>query len=413
MNIYQKRRQKLIDQLQPYQAMVFFAEKPVHKSADGEYEFDAKRNYYYLTGINEPEGVLLLYKTATEAHEVLYIRKVEPTVEKWIGRFIQPESASLISGVARMDIVANFESNLSLLINRAGIDTVYVDIDRQQLGGILTQSDELVTKLRQYFPTLTIKDGFKLVAKMRCVKDEHEIEAIKAAIALTNQGIERAVKCVAPGKYEYEIMAEFLYELNKHNAVEMFDTIMASGANGVILHYVENNAQMQDQDLVLFDLGAKLNHYGADISRTYPVNGKFSERQKLLYNIVLGAMKEVTKAVRPGVTLAQLNQIVIDFYADKLTEIGLIQDQSEVSNYFYHGVGHVLGLDTHDVGYVAGMPLEEGFVITNEPGLYIAQENIGIRLETDLLVTADGCIDLGADIKIEVEDIERLMRGEA
>lgn len=412
MNVFEKRRQDLMSQIHTGECMVFFAGKPLHKSADSEFEFEVNKNYYYLTGCQEPEGVLLLIKGQYSQRESLFIRPINKDLEKWIGRFQSFDNASEISGIKQVLSNESFETQLSLAFSRMGIHTLYIDQDRQQFNTTPHLYESFVSKVKDQFPAITLKDGFRLVANMRLKKDETEVNAIKQAIELTNTAIESAVRSIKPGKYEYEVMAEYLYVLQKNNAQEMFDTIMASGKNGVILHYVENNSKMKDGDLVLFDLGAKVNQYGADISRTYPVSGKFTDRQKELYNIVLTAMRKVTAAVKPGVTIAQLNQVVIDYYKEALVTANVIEDPSQVGTVYYHGVGHVLGLDTHDVGYLNDMPLEEGFVITNEPGLYIEKENIGIRLETDLLVTKDGCIDLAPQIKIEVEDIEAMLQGD-
>lgn len=406
---FKNRREQLSTKIDNNSVAIILAGEPVRRSADSEYEYEAHRNYYYLTGLNEPEGILLMTKINHEVKETLFIRDINPDMEKWIGRFIQPSKAKEISQIEDIRFVSQFENIFQMMLSRQGTNKVYLDLDRQKMNTRPLDSELFLEKLRKSYPALSIENLNAHINRLRSIKDEEEIEAIKAACELTNQAIEFAVKNMKPGMYEYEIMADFLYILNKSNAIEGFDTIMASGSNGPILHYVENNSVTKEGDLILFDLGAKLNHYSADISRTYPMSGKFTERQRELMNIVLEAMDKVTEAAKPGVTLVELNQIVINHYQERLMEIGLISHPSEVSKYYYHSVSHFLGLDTHDVGQITHEPLQPGHVITNEPGLYIQEENIGIRIETDLLITEDGCIDLAPQIKKTPDEIEALM----
>lgn len=407
---YSKRRENVFKKLKKNEMALFFSGEALRNSADSEYEFNANRNYFYLTGLSEPSGILMLIKREEFNQEMLFIRDIDPNKEKWIGRFIQPQKAKEVSGINSINFVSSFKQTFEMLLSRSVIKSLYLDFDRQVMDSRALEADVFYESIKRNYPALKIKNSNPIVSKLRTYKDEDEVTAIKEAIELTNQAIEHAIKNMKPGQKEYEVMAEFLYILNKNNATEMFDTIMASGENGPILHYVENNGELKDGDLILFDLGAKLNHYGADISRTYPVNGKFTERQKQLYDIVLEAHYKINEAAKPGVTLRELNNIVIEHYKVKLKEIGLIQDESEVSQYYYHSVSHFLGLDTHDVGQITDEPLEENQVITNEPGLYIQEENIGIRIETDLLITKDGNENLAPQIKITTQDIEELMK---
>lgn len=409
-NPFQLRREKLFTQLKDNSLTILFSGEPLRKSADSEYEFEANRNFYYLTGINEPSAILVLAKTKQGNREILFIRDINYDLEKWIGIFISPKEAIEVSGINNIQFVSGFENYFSRSLIHMEIESVGLDGDRQNFNSQPLSSEHFAKKLTDKHPLLNLFDVYPFIAKMRLIKDEHEIKAIKEAVALTNKAIEAVLLEMKPGMYEYEMEARFLYEVHRHHGTEMFDTIMASGKNGVILHYVENKAKTQDGDLVLFDLGAKLNHYGADISRTFPVNGVFSERQKQIYNIVLDAMDVVTNAVKPGVTLLELNDLVKEFFVEKLTKINLIQDPFELAKYYYHSVGHHLGLDTHDIGNTENTVLEAGMVITNEPGLYIKEENIGIRIETDLLVTNDGCIDLAPQIIKTVEEIESFMK---
>ena len=231
-----------------------------------------------------------------------------------------------------------------------------------------------------------------------------EIEEIKKAIDITQKGIEAILTNIGPMK-EYQLESYFDQAIKYHGASGYaFPTIAASGKNGCCLHYQDNNSDMMAGDLVLFDLGAHYNMYCADISRTFPVSGKFSLRQKEIYEIVLGGQEEVFKAAKPGVTTRELNQILLQYFAKELKRIGLIQEDKEVSKYYYHGVSHHIGLECHDL--CEYIPLQAGSIISNEPGLYIAEENIGIRIEDDVLITETGCENLSKNIIKTVEEIE-------
>lgn len=217
-------------------------------------------------------------------------------------------------------------------------------------------------------------------------------------------------KNINPNMKEYEIESYFDFEIKRLGASNhAFTTICAAGKNATTLHYEENNQVAKDNELILFDLGAEYNYYCSDISRTIPVNGKFTHRQKQIYSIVLSAMKAVEKEAKAGIDLKDLNDIAKKTLAEGCIDIGLIEKEEDISKYYFHSIGHSLGLDTHDV-WINNSKLKEGVIITNEPGLYIEEEGIGIRLEDDLLISKNGCINLSKDIPIEIEDIEKLMR---
>jgi Xaa-Pro aminopeptidase len=245
---------------------------------------------------------------------------------------------------------------------------------------------------------------------MRMVKDETEIAAIRKAIELTDAGLRRVLETLAPGQMEYEAQAEFEYAIKKGCAEgTAFDTIAGSGLNGCMLHYETNHCRIEENTLLLLDLGAKKDGYCADITRTYPVSGVYTERQKQIYDIVLAANLEVSRQARPGLTLRQLNEICKQKLSEGMMAIGKIESAEQIGTYYMHGVSHHLGLDTHDAHAHDETPLAPGMVITNEPGLYIDEERIGIRIEDDLLITEDGCEVLSSQIPRETKDIEALM----
>ena len=252
---------------------------------------------------------------------------------------------------------------------------------------------------------LVMKDVYPYLTRMRMVKDPYEIFSIRKAIRTTNLGIRQMMKACRPGVNEMVMEGIFEFVLKQVSCKEKaFPTIAASGRRATILHYADNNQQMRGGELFLCDLGATSEHYCADISRTFPVNGHFTERQKELYQIVLNVQKMVAQKAAPGMSLRDLNKIVTDYYEEELPKHGL---NKGVSEYYYHSVSHHLGLDTHDVD--GGLPLEAGNVITDEPGLYVADEGIGIRIEDDLLITENGCEVLSRDIPKDPEEIEAIM----
>ena len=267
---------------------------------------------------------------------------------------------------------------------------------------------DLFNKIRERHPAVTVRNIAGLTGAARMVKDEEEVELIRKAIAVTTQGIKAMMKSARENVWENEMEACFDFVLKCRQCGHAFHTICASGKNATVLHYGENNQQSKPGDLLLCDLGASWKYYKADITRTFPINGKFSERQREIYDLVLKANQLVKEAAKPGMTTRDLNNIVVEFYEKELPNIGLCQDGKTVRDYYWHGVSHHLGLETHDVSAPDGI-LKPGCVITNEPGLYLEDEGIGIRIEDDLLITEDGCICLSEAIMKDPDEIERFM----
>ena len=303
------------------------------------------------------------------------------------------------------------KGTLGSIIMGESIENSYFDLERISYNHLDTEQMVFSKEIHAKYPFLNIHNLYSTLANMRMVKSDCEVENIRTAIEKTRIGIEAMMKASKPGLFEYELEAHYDFNAKLSGVQEKaFHTIAASGINATVLHYEANNSQTQDGDLILFDLGCAWNHYAADISRTFPVNGKFSPRQKEIYQAVLDVEKAVIEAIKPGIKVSDLNKLARDLLADKCRILGLIGDNKEdVSKYYYHGIGHSLGLDTHDVGgreYV----LAPGMVITIEPGLYIEEEQIGIRIEDDILVTEVGFENLSASIIKEINDIETFMK---
>jgi Xaa-Pro aminopeptidase len=417
MNPYQERRNKLFTMLEPLSILLLHSGSAPHKSHDEMYEFYPNMNFYYLTGIKEDNTILMIVKEEQSVQEFLFVQETTPYMKQWVGEHISKQEASDVTGIPITQILwlKQFEDffhntmNASRLPDFAIPKTLYVDMYHYK--------KELPSHASMYFPRqindykeLTIRNISEQLTVLRMIKDDLEIEELKKAIHITNQGIKRIMRELHNRTHEYQLEADFLHQIRIEGSTHIaFQTIAASGANATVLHYEKNNSELQDGDLILFDLGAKYNFYSADISRTFPINGTFTKRQKDIYNLVLKANKETIKAVKPGLTWAELNKIPRDILEQGAKDLGILLENETIQQYYYHSIGHFLGLDTHDVG-AYGNTLQEGMVITIEPGLYIKKENIGVRVEDNILVTKEGCVNLSKDIIKEVDDIEQFMK---
>ncbi|MED0995277.1 aminopeptidase P family protein [Bacillus mobilis] len=407
---FARNRERLVNTLPDESITILFAGQAPHMSADAHYKFVANRNFYYVTGIDEPNVIFMLKKVGNSVEETLFIEKSDPVMEKWIGKTVSNEEAEKISGIKKVVYLDSFEKTMSNILFTENVKHLYLDLERREWNGTETKTLAFAKHVREQYPHVLIGNVYPNICELRVFKTEEEIEIIKEAIAVTKEGIYNVLKHAKTDMMEYELEAQFDFILKssgiKHHA---FNTILASGKNATVLHYEDNDAQIQNGDLVLLDLGAQKDYYNADISYTFPVSGTFSNRQKQFYNIVLKALKETTEIIKPGLKFAALNEHAKKVLAEGCKAIGLIQEEEELSKYYYHGVSHFLGLDTHDVGTYKDRVLEEGMVITIEPGLYIEEESIGIRIEDDILVTKDGYENLSKDIIREVEEIEEFM----
>ena len=408
MNLYSIRRERLIKDLAGNSTIVLFSGNTVMKSEDEGYPFDVNRNFYYLTGLENESMVLVVSCIDGNISESLFILPYDELLAKWVGGRMSSEEASEISGVDNVQDYADLDDYLASLLNRQRHNPgykMYFDLWHYAANQDLSDGAKYANKLRTNYPSLEIKDIYPVISKMRMVKDDYELTCIKQAIAITNAGVRQMMSTIRPGMNEMAMEGLFNYVLASNVCGKnAFKSICASGKRATILHYSDNNQAINEDELFLCDLGATFKNYCADISRTFPAGGKYSDRQKEIYEIVLGAQKIVEENAKPGITLRALNKLVVDYYTAELPKHGLNKD---VSEYYFHGVSHHLGLDCHDVN-TGNVPLAPGNVITNEPGLYIEDENIGIRIEDDLLITGTGCEVLSIAIPKTVEDVEAL-----
>ncbi|MED1472209.1 aminopeptidase P family protein [Bacillus salipaludis] len=410
-DFYVKNRNLLYEKLEERSLLVLFAGKAPQKSADEDYQFTPNRNFLYLTGIDEPNIIFFAHKTNDVIQEYLFIEKSDPIWEKWIGKTITKKEAANVSGISNIQLIEQFESFMSRTLLTNVCSTIYFDLERRELDKFTTKAQQFAQKIQANYPYLQIKNVYPDICELRVYKTPEEIAEIKKAIEITNEGIKNLMSHAKAGMKEYQLEAYFDFTLKSEGVRDYaFPTIVASGKNGTILHYEKNNATVEDGSLVLLDLGAQYHFYNGDISYTFPVNGKFTEKQKTFYNIVLKALRETTALIKPGVPHAKLNEHTKKVLAEECIKVGLIKEESEITKYYYHGVSHFLGLDTHDVGDYKDLILKPGMVLTVEPGLYIEEEEIGIRIEDDVLVTEDGCEVLSKEIFRSVEEIEAFMR---
>ena len=408
--MFKANRQKIINDIKDNTLLIMFAGDAPYRSADQKYKFTPNRNFYYLTGIDKPNIILTILKTNKEITETIYVERENEVMAKWIGTALTKNEACEISSIKSAKYLDELDSTISSYMDRMGIKNIYFDLERQSINIPSTPAQDMANRIREKYPYVKIKNIHNKITKHRMVKSEDEINIIKNAINITKEGILSMARNIKPGMREYEVESYFDFEIKKNGASNhAFSTICASGKNATVLHYEDNNQICNEGDLILFDLGAEYNYYCSDISRTIPINGKFTYRQKEIYQIVLSAVKKVQESAKPGLTLRDLNDIAKSELAKGCIKIGLIKNEDEINKYYFHSVSHSLGLDTHDV-WLLDSKLEKGCIITNEPGLYIEEEGIGIRLENDLLITDNGCENLSIDIPIEIEEIESLMK---
>lgn len=409
---FESRRQKILDKMEKNSIAVLYSGIEHHVSAD-EYDLftaQANRNFFYLTGLRRDNMVLLMDKCVEPARIMLFIEEADPLMERWYGRKVTEEEAIEISGIDDVKFIDEFESTMDMLMTREDVYTAYFDTYRHQKADLPDYNLVKANEFRQDYPSVTLKNLFPLVAEERMQKDDDEIKLIKDAIELTKQGLNNVMANLKPGMKEYQAQADFEYVVRRGGAEwTAFPTIAGSGVNGTMLHYDTNRETIEDGTLLLLDLGARIDGYNSDITRTYPANGKFTERQKAVYDIVLAANRKIVETAKPGMTTKELNKVCQDVLSEGLIKLGLIKEPVEISKYYMHGVSHHLGIDVHDVTVDFNKKLRPGAVISDEPGLYIDEWGIGIRIEDDVLITEDGAVCLSEDIIRTTDEIEEYM----
>ncbi len=416
MNIFSQRRTNLTNKLLDSSVVVLDSGSAQHKTTDQFFPYIPNRNFYYLTGIEEENIKLMILKQDNTIKEFLFIVETTDFMRQWVGEAMSKEEASSKSGIPVSNIMylTSFENYFrSMMTYARGLGVhppkhLYLDLYRYKqntLPDSLTQFKELLENYKE----LSVLNVNEYISYLRMFKTTEEIEYLKKAITITNIGLNRIMDALKVRTNEHQIEADFLHEITLQGSQgNSFNTIAANGVNATVLHYEDNNGDLEQGNLLLCDLGALYQNYGSDITRTYPINGTYTDRQKAIYNAVLRANKESIAFVKPGITWKELNDFAKNILIEETKKLNLIENDIEINKYYYHSIGHFLGLDVHDVGQYNHV-LQEGMVITIEPGLYIKEEGIGIRIEDDILITKDGCINLSEEIIKETNDIEKYM----
>jgi len=414
MSELENRRKKVFDQMKDNSIALLFSGVSKIASEDEALPFVVNKNFFYLTGIKQEHSALMLIKTLGERKAYLFVDAYSELKEKWTGKRLTQDAASLISDLKNVYTSENLETMLSLALDEdkkqyGDIDCIYLDLSspEQKLKDDFFMKD-LSVKLQLDFHK-DIVDIYPILRDLRMVKSSLEIENLVRAIEKTNNGIAYMLSKLSVGMKEHELADHFeIYGRLLDRSSLAFSTIVASGKNATCLHYPSQNDTVKENDLILFDLGYNHEEYSADISRTYPVNGKFSGIQATIYEAVLNCNKAIIQRIKPGVTIKELQEFATEFLRKTCINTGLMRMDDDIRNYYYHNCSHHLGLDTHDIS-LREKPLENGNVITVEPGLYFANYGVGVRIEDDVLVSEDGPVVLSKNIAKEMGEVERFM----
>jgi len=419
--LFIENRRKLAAQLKPNSIAVFNSSDVMPKSADGVHPFSQQTDLFYLSGIDQEESTLVIFPDAREKkhREVLFLRETSEQIALWEGKKHTKDEAAAVSGIPSVYWNSEFESVFRGLVIQT--ERIYLNSNEHlRAAAVVETRDARFGKwCREAFPLHDYERLAPIMHHLRAVKSPLEIELIRKAVGITGQAFRRLLGFIRPGVWEYEIEAEIWHEfLRARSRGPAFQTIVASGADSCTLHYVKNDKQCADADLVLIDFGAEYANYAGDLTRTVPVNGRFTPRQRAVYEAVLRVQKAAIQMLRPGNTLEAYTAEVGRLMEAELIGLGLLdaekvacqpKDQPLYKKYFPHGCSHHLGLDVHDYGDKF-RPFEAGMVLTCEPGIYIREEGIGVRIENDILITEAGPVDLAADVPREADEIEALMR---
>ncbi|MFI5158145.1 MAG: aminopeptidase P N-terminal domain-containing protein [Sphingobacteriales bacterium] len=413
-------RENFVSKLKPSSIAIFNANDEFPRSGDQTFVFKQNADFFYLTGIDQEQSILILFPDCpnTLYKEVLFLRQTSEHIAVWEGHKYTKEEAKQASGIESVFWLSEFDTILHSIINYA--ENIYINTNENDRFSFEVPYRDLrmLDKLRVKYPLHHYQRSAPIMRDLRVVKSEIEIELTKKACAITRDAFIRTLKFVKPGVAEYEIEAEVTHEFLRQRATgHAYTPIIASGKNAVVLHYIENNQICNDGDVILFDFGAEYANYNADMSRSIPVSGRFTKRQRDVYDAILRVMREATKLIVAGAVWNDYHDEVGKIMTSELINLGLL-DKHDVEKqdpkmpaykkYFMHGTSHHLGLDVHD--YASRYkPFEVGNILTCEPGIYIPQENLGIRLENNILITKGGNIDLMADIPIDGDEIESIM----
>jgi Xaa-Pro aminopeptidase len=418
--LYIENRKRFKASLKPGSTAFFNANDEMPRNGDGNFPFRQNSDLFYLSGIDQEQTLLVISPDCplTQYREVLFLRKTNEHIAVWEGHKYTKEEAQAASGIQTVLWLEEMEPVLTIIMNHC--ENVYVNPNENDRLSTVVPYRELrfIADLKSKYPAHNYGRSGAIMARLRSIKAEAEIQAMSVAMSITEKAFRRVLEFTRPGVMEYEIEAEIIHEFIRNRATgHAYTPIIASGKSACVLHYNDNNQECKDGDVILMDFGAEYANYAADLTRSIPVNGKFTARQRDVYNAVLKVMKAATKMLVPGNTIEKYHREVGLVMEQELIGLGLLNKEEVAKQnpetplykkYFMHGTSHFLGLDVHDIGDRYS-PMLAGMVFTCEPGIYIPEEGLGIRLENDILITEKGQIDLMASIPLEADDIESLM----
>ena len=417
-DIFNNNRRVFSKKLAKSSLAIFNSNDIMPTNADGTMPFKQNSDLFWLTGVDQEESVFVMVNNNSSIEELLFLKETNEHIAIWEGAKLSKEEAKENSGIQKVYWLNDLEKILANKVSK--IDHIYLNknIHARSSSEVQTRDDRFRESIKTLFPSKGIKEVAPIMHELRFIKSDLEIELMQNACNITEKGLRRILPIIKPGIMEYEIESELMHEfLSNRSAGFAYQPIIGSGPNSCVLHYIDNNKKCLDGDVLLMDFGAEYANYASDLTRTVPVNGVFSSRQRSVYNAVHRVMKKATNMLRPGTDHKKMQQEVVKIMEEELIMLGLFdkhdvkkQDPKNplVKKYFMHGTSHSLGLDVHDVGDTS-TPMAEGMVFTCEPGIYIRNEGIGIRLENDILITKGDPNDLMKNIPIEIDEIEELM----
>ena len=421
--LFIENRKRFVAQLKPNSMAIFNANDMMPRNADAQHFWRQNSDLFYLTGIDQEETVLILFPDCSidNRKEILFVKRTSEEIAVWEGHKYTIDEAKATSGIQHVFWLDQMPSILNLLMRHAEFVYLNTNENDRYVHEVSYRDLRFINDLMKQYPVHQYQRSAPIMAALRVIKSETEIALTQKAVNIAGKAFARMAKKVKPGLWEYELEAEMIHEYISNRATgHAFEPIIASGANSCVLHYNKNNQQLQDGDVILLDFGAEYGMYNSDITRVLPVNGKFTQRQKEVYNAVLNIHKFAKTMLVSGTERQPYEKEVGKFATEELIKLGLLKQEDVAKQnpdaplykkYFMHGTSHFLGIDVHDIGKYYGSKFAPGMILTCEPGIYIREEKIGIRLENDILITENGNIDLmeKAGIPIEVSDVEALM----
>jgi Xaa-Pro aminopeptidase len=419
-NLFIENRNKFKQSLKPNSMAIFVSNDIMPTNADGAMGFRQNSDLFYLSGVDQEDTILVIFPDVRDGKhkEVLFVKETSELIAIWEGAKLTKEQATSVSGIPIVYWHGEFEKIFQSLVFQA--EYVYLNSNEHARRYIQTETAEMrfAKWMKEKYPLVKFERSAPIMHKIRSVKSAYEIELMQQACDITEKGFRRLLKFIKPGVWEHEIEAELIHEFIRNRSQGFaYGPIIASGKNACVLHYVENNKQCKAGDVILLDVAAEYANYASDLTRCVPVSGKFTKRQRAVYDAVLRVMKAASSMLKPGNTFEKYNKAVGELMTEELLKLKLLK-ASDVKKqnpawpaykkYFMHGTSHFIGLDVHDVGFFTE-PMKAGMAFTVEPGIYIPEESLGIRLENNILITTKGQIDLMKNIPLEAEEIESLM----